>query len=548
MRHLLLTAFAAGAIAGVPACAAPHPSPVDGGERGEAPEQVDVAAPVDEELEACRSRVKALEAEAELAGAPAYDARRPEFLGRARGEPVVFVREPEATPDAALSATALASRRHAETRPAGSRILELRARHKGDPETLRALVLREGYAYAPDPLDALVIASHVTLVDLFREPRIALQRGAETRWLRRETKHRETTYRYEDGPLEGRAADLLFGDRVAVDARELEHPLHRDLRALAGTAGFDRARIERRTEKGFVASLRFGDRWARAAIDADGARLSLACLAEDRTTRDAVGAARAQSAARRRALHALQETVTEVVKESFRFDRPEGEKTADRDGQLRPFWASAYFQGRRDFDFEGTTLPVYDPTGRAWPPEVCVDFVLDSFERTSGTWFHPLGEHPQRDKGRLDFNDAGMANRRGVIAFGDFAEKHDDLFEVIRFRGDERIPFRDRTRFFDELTERADDLRAGDVVAIQGKKADGKIHQHAILVEWTDPVTGFAGGLADQMRRPRRRTWEGIMAEAPLRSLYYRARPTEAVFAKIDPGEAETNRTAGGLR
>jgi hypothetical protein len=527
------------AVAWLVGCAAPAPRrDADAGSAGPVASASPAApaAGVDAELEACRARVAALEAEAELPGAPSYDGRRPEFLGRARGEPVVFVREPEATPDGELSASALAARRHAETRPAGARVLELRARLKNEPEALRALLLREGYAYAPDPLDAHALASHVTLPDLFREPLIVLQRGTEVRWLRRETKKSETTYRYEDGPFEGRAGDLLFGDRVGLDASMLERPLHRDLRALAETTGFDRAKIERRTEKGLVASLRFGDTWARAVLDADGARLSLGCLAEDRATRAAVALAVAKSAVRRRALHALEETVTEQVKESFRFDRPEGEKTADRDGQLRPFWASAYFQGRRDFEFEGATLPVYDPSGKAWPPEVCVDFVLDSFERTSGTWFHPLGEHPQRDKGRLDFNDAGMANRRGVIAFGEFAEKHPELFSVIRFRGVERVPFRDRARFFAELEERADDVRAGDIVAIQGQKADGKIHQHAILVEWTDPVTGFAAGLADQMRRPRRRTWEGIMAEAPLRSLFYRARPTEAVFAKIDPG------------
>jgi hypothetical protein len=542
MREVSRIGFGALALVWFAGCAAPATSPSEARDAGEptgvtpktASETSDAG---DRELESCRARIVSLEAEPALPGAPGYDEHRPEFLGRARGEPVVFVREPEATADEALSPAALASRRAVAPKPPGSRVLALRARHKADPEGLRALVLREGYAFAPDPLDALALAAHVTLPDLFREPRIVLQRRAETRWLRRETKRGETTYRYEDGPLEGRAADLLFGDRVAVDERELEHPLHRDVRSLAETAGFDRARIERRTEKGLIASLRFGDRWARAAIDADGARLSLACLAEDRATRDAIATARSTTAARRRALHALQETVTEVVQEAFRFDRPEGEKSPDRDGQLRPFWASAYFQGRRDFEFEGTTLPVYDPSGNAWPPEVCVDFVLDSFERTSGTWFHPLGEHPQRDKGRLDFNETGIANRRGVIAFGDFAEAHPELFEVIRFHGGERVPFRDRSRFFDELTDRADDVRAGDVVAIQGVKADGRIHQHAILVEWTDPVTGFAAGLADQMRRPRRRTWEGIMAEAPLRSLFYRARPSAAVFAKIDPGQ-----------
>jgi len=55
-------------------------------------------------------------------------------------------------------------------------------------------------------------------------------------------------------------------------------------------------------------------------------------------------------------------------------------------------------------------------------------------------------------------------------------------------------------------------------------------------VERTDPLTGFPYGLADQMKRPRRRTWEGIMAEAPARSLLYRVRPLPSVVAKLDPG------------
>ena len=79
-------------------------------------------------------------------------------------------------------------------------------------------------------------------------------------------------------------------------------------------------------------------------------------------------------------------------------------------------------------------------------------------------------------------------------------------------------------------------MRPGDVVAIQGLKADERIHQHAILVESVDPVTGFPMGLADQMKRPRRRTWEGIMAEAPKRSLLYRLRPSAELFQRMDPG------------
>ena len=35
--------------------------------------------------------------------------------------------------------------------------------------------------------------------------------------------------------------------------------------------------------------------------------------------------------------------------------------------------------------------------------------------------------------------------------------------------------------------------------------------------------------------RSRRRTWEGIMAEAPLRSLLYHVRPKPALLLKLDP-------------
>jgi hypothetical protein len=323
---------------------------------------------------------------------------------------------------------------------------------------------------------------------------------------------------------------------VALREADLAAPLHRDLRALADTVGFDRARIGRRTEGALLADLRFGAQWVPALLEAKGAALTLGCVAADAKTREAVEAARAAQGPRRRALLAMHDVVTEVVGEALRFDRPEGEKTAERDGELRPQWMTAYLQGRERFSYDGATYPVFDASGRAWPPEVCVDFVLDSFERTSGTWYAPRGGRLGRIRGRLDFDEAGIRNRRGVLAFGAFAEAKPELFESRRFAGAERIQFKERTRFFDFLVDHADEVRPGDVVAIHGMKADQKIHQHAILVEWADPITGFPSGLADQMKRPRRRTWEGIMAEAPLRSLLYRARHRDTVWTRLDPG------------
>jgi len=491
------------------------------------------APPVDDELEACRARVRAIEALPDLGGAKAFEGARVELLGRARGEPMVFVREPRAATDEELAPALRASRQRFEQGKPGRRVHDLISRHRYDPEGLRALLLREGYLYSPDPLDALAMVTRLDLPMLFREQEIFLQRGVVVHRLERETRRRETRYRHADGPLAGLGAELLFGDRLALRAEDLAAPLHRDLIALAEREGFDRARVRRHAEAALLADLRFGDQWVSAVIDAKGAELSLGCVAEERGARERARAAVRAAAPRLAALAQIHAAVSEGVRDAFRFDRPEGEEGPDRDGALRPVWMSAYLQGRSSFAFEGTHYLVYDAAGRPWPPEVCVDFVLDSFERASGTWFRPRGEKPGRTRGRLDFNDMGIANRRGVIAFGDFAETAPELFDMLRFPERERTPFQYRSRFFTYLTEHADDVRPGDVIAIRGRKRDGRIHQHAILVERADPITGFPFGLADHMKKPRRRTWEGIMAEAPLRSLYYRARPRAAILDKI---------------
>ncbi len=493
-----------------------------------------IAAP--DEGERCRARVKEIEAAAALPGAPGFEKNRVAILGRARGEPMVFVRAPQQVGPEALSPEAKRSlETFAKGRP-GGRVVALVKRHRAEKATLRTLLLREGYTYAEDPADALALAADVKLVDLFDEPAIFLQRGARTHELLRVQEKKEARYVFEGGPLAGITADLLFGDRVALTQAELGAPLHRDLAALSEEQGFDRAKITRATEGALLAELRFGGHEVRAVLDADGAALRVGCLAEDTDKRAAVSAFRDQQAPRLRALATIREAVTAIVSEQVRFDRPLDEKGPDKDGQLRPAWTTAYLQGRTFFNFEGHGYPVFDAQGRAWPPEVCVDFVLDSFERAGGTWFRPKGEALGRTVGRFAWID-DMRQVRGVIGFGERAEKHPELFEVRRFAGRERIPFGERARFFDFLAEHAGELRPGDVVAIHGMKRDDRIHQHAIFVERTDPITGFAYGLADQMRRPRRRTWEGIMAEAPKRSLLFRVHPRDGVFAAIDPGE-----------
>jgi len=489
------------------------------------------AAAAPDEGATCRARVKSVLDSPKAPGAPAFEAARMEIIGRVRGEPVHFLREPAAIAESALEAKILpAAKTFAAQRP-GGRIVNLRTRLKHDPRALRSLLLREGYAYASDPADALMLVTQVSLTDLFDEPTIYLLRGTTIRKLTRTTINKEQ--RYVDAA--GKPADMLFADRMALTEEELAEPLHRDVVTASEKEGFDRLRIQHMTKDAIVADVRFGETWAKALLNSDGANVSLACIAEDRPVRESIATYLDNTAFRRRATQAIRETITKAVDESFRFDRPEKEPNHFRDGILRPQWMTAYLQGRTNYTFEKHTYSVFGSDGLAYPPEVCVDFIIDTYERAAGSWFRPQGETPGRTPGRLSLSAPKKPAPRGVIGLADFAEDLPELFQVVRFQGQEKVPFGERTKFFENLRDRAD-LRPGDIVSIQGLKKDDYVHQHGILVDRVDPLTGFPFGLADQMRRPRRRTWEGIMAEAPKRSLYYRARPTDEMMKKIDPG------------
>lgn len=550
LLRLLVFALSVGASAG---CAHETPdaaSSSDGGAAASAAVRAVGPVPgVDPELAACRARWEEVERAPAEPGAPAFDARRAAIVGRARGPALLYAREPRATPPDELPREATAAVARMGKDPPGVRVARLKGTLKHDRRALRAALLRDGYAFTTEPLDAFELVERITLVDLFDEPRLILERGA-TREVLVRAKHGKA-HRYHRAS-DGRPEQLLFGDRVTVaeddeapgggdrpggDDRAVP-PLHVDVGAFADRAGFDRVRPLRLTASAILAELRVAPagRTVRAVLDRDGARLDLGCLREPEPIRREVVAAIEGDAWRRRAVAAMRAAVEEAVDEALPFDRPREAEGPDRDGELRPHWASAYLGGRSWFEVEDATYPVFDAGGRPHPPQVCVDFVLDTWERAAGRWYRPRGETRGRTAGRLDLDAEAIPNRRGVLGFGDFAASRADLFDVRRFAGAERVPFAERDRFLAGLTAEPDLFRPGDVVAIHGLKRDGRVHQHAILVEGVDPVTGLPHALADQMKRPRRRTWEGIMAEAPRRSLLYRARPREPLLRKLDPG------------
>lgn len=515
----------------------------------------DTAAPpadVDTELARCEARWDALsKAPGRAYGEGPLEVHRERMLGRAKGAVTLFVRPPAATAlptaDTPKARELAASKAKLERGQRTVRIAALLGRHKQDKAGLRAILLREGYLYADDPDDAYELEARVKLADLFDDEELVLERGEETFELRKAKKNRETVYEYASGPREGRNAQVLFGDRVRPKSEAFPGPaLSRDILALSRREHFDRMDIAHVADDAILSKVRIEGQWVRAVIEAKGAALSLGCLVEPKATRDAVAAKVASAAWRYRAEKNLRDVVSEFADEALPFDRPRDEKGPDKDGTLRPYWYSAYKRGSTSFDVDGQTYPVFFADGRPATPIVCADFVMDSYERAAGSWYTPRGDVREKTRGRLDWNDFGSDNRRGVIGLGKFAEDRPELFSVRRFEGKERIPFAQREAYFDQLLALADTLHAGDVLAIQGLKRDDRVHQHAIFLEFTDPITGFPAGLADQMKNPRRRSWEGIMAEAPKRSLLFHAQPTEKVLRLLDGEPALRPKSGAG--
>jgi hypothetical protein len=470
----------------------------------------------------CTVRLQQVEAVPALPGDPQFEARRSETFARAKADPVLLVRAPVV---AGLTPEGASRRRSILDAPD-----PVRALYEAYPllskrrDLAREALLTDGYLYAASPALASALSSLVRPEDLFLDREIWIERGATRFRAVRGSVDRAPAYVHAEGPLAGKRVKLFLLDRVSSTGDAFGEPLQRDVSGIASELGFDRMRVRHLTADAVTADLLYGGVWVPTVLRADGARVSLECEVIPEGHERTVLVAREAARRLTRVLDRLRAIIDQEVEEALPFDEPKTE-VGQQDGKLRQNWSWAYRYGQTHFEFNEDRYRVFDGQGRPRVPQVCIDFVTDTFERASGSWYQPLGQPRERTPGRLDFGALGIDNERSVERFVQLAKAHGEWFDVLELPDEERVPYAHRDEFFAHLAAHGDRYRPGDIVTIYGLRADEKLHYHSFFVYSADPVTGTPSLVAANAGRPRVRPFEGEMQSAPLRSIRARIRP-----------------------
>jgi hypothetical protein len=489
------------------------------GDRAQVAAAEDVAAVT---RQTCDPEIARALATPALAGASDFEARRAETFARAKADPVLFVREPRfqaATPegDRLRQSVALAPdpvKTLYEVYPALTKRRDM----------TREVVLTDGYLYARTPWLAAALANLVKPEDLFQQDTVWILRGKTVLRLERRQSKAGAYYVYADGVEAGQRVKLLLLDRIARNRGELFPAQHRDVGAVQQELGFREMRVLHLSEEYVVADLRYGDKWVTSLFAADGPALSLSCESIPAGAGAVIAERRSEALRRERVLDRLRAVMRDQVAEALPFDEPKTE-FGQEDGKLRQHWNWAYRYGQTQFEFNEDRYKVFDAAGRPRVPQVCIDFVTDTFERAGGSWYRPRGANRERVPGTLDFSGLGIDNERSVERFVEFAKAHSDWFEVFELPKEEHVPYAKRADFFAHLYENRERYRPGDIVTIYGLRDDDKMHYHSFFVYESDPVTGSPSLVAANAGRPRIRPWEAEMITAPQRSIRASIRP-----------------------
>ena len=392
----------------------------------------------------------------------------------------------------------------------------LKKKYNEDKNMLREIFLADGYFFDDRTHVAPAMSREITLRDLFDDPVIYRLRG-----------NRLSTLTFKNGEYmdpEGIPSTLRLGDRVSKEISSLYPPLHLDAAFIKQNTGAVRIIVEKRFENGAAITLRFPSGETRPA---------LVRIEDNQTTIDCIGGDPATLSKSLEAAKKFFERHERVVASAERlvaerplFDEPQDEgEEVQEDGELRLAWKEAYRNRQKTFWYREIEYSVFDRKGNPVPPEVCVDFIIDTWERAAGTWYTPRGTRPARTEGEIDFYALEGLSRRYISSILDYARREESPFSRYDVPRRDWAPLENRRIFARKLAKHADAFQEGDLLVIHGlREEDMEEHYHTVLVLKTDPVTGIPTRIADNQGRPRISTLVQAMRAAPKRSVKYRLR------------------------
>ncbi len=476
------------------------------------------------EPDSCEKRIKAVLSQSGLPGAPRLEEQRLQILTESKAEPVWFATTPQYGSEEVSPQVARYRKQLSETKFPVDVLARLAPAFALAPRVGREVLLREGYLFADDPNLARAMVNGITAEHLFAHDTIWIRRGE----LLMHAERRRGLYYYTDGPNAGDRVTLLLFDELGHDTVP-QRSLVRDFRALQGKLHFDEAQVKHATTDHLVVDLTYGELTARTLLRSQGAHLTFDCEIPTEGTAALLGNERKERAERFALVQHLRATMLEEVAEKLPFDEPRREWGLQLDGKLRQNWRHAYSLSRPSFALNGDRYLVFDVQGRPIVPQVCVDFLTDTLERTSGTWWRPKGAVPGRDMGRLDFDSIPGQLRdelRRVPVFVDYARRHTEQFEVLDLEPQDRVPLGDRTGFVDYLHLHRRDYQPGDIVVIRGPTPWDRRqqHYHSFFVYENDPITGIPIAVLGNAGRPTVRYWRVETQRTPKRTIWHRIR------------------------
>ncbi|MCG2718854.1 MAG: hypothetical protein L6408_08495, partial [Nanoarchaeota archaeon] len=385
---------------------------------------------------------------------------------------------------------------------------DLLSKYANQKEVLRSIFLPSGYFFTENKDLAIWLYRNTNFETFFNEDVIYVFRGHELiglrkkkvltqlrrDWRPRSAKNQEM-YCTENSESQ---AYLLFNDRVAINIDGLtSNKHHTNIEDLQSKLMFNTLKING-ADKGLKVSLRYSNKEYVEGIlkyNEDLIKFVPTSISQEEyeTLLD-----------KRKEFFDFKDkliwAINQFQEDEVFFDEPQGERDDEQlDGLLRGLWKRAYYKGETEYTFRGVTYDVFASNGNVKTPQVCIDFVRDTFERASGNWYNPKGEKPGKTKGFLDFKkDLNLKDGydlRRIAKLMKIAEKHKDKFEVFNTPEENRVSYEAGKAFYDNLLYLANgdmDLQSGDIFLIYGPvDYDNTMHYHSGIISNVDPLTGF---------------------------------------------------------